>query len=76
MHFVIVGGGPTGVELAGAIAELARQGLNGEFTAIDPAQAQIILVQSAPRLLAAMPEKLSEKARVALELLGVARRRT
>ncbi len=71
MHFVIVGGGPTGVELAGAIAELARQGLNGEFTAIDPAQAQIILVQSAPRLLPAMPEKLSEKARVALELLGV-----
>jgi len=71
LNFVIVGGGPTGVELAGAIAELARQGLEGEFSTIDPAEAHIVLVQSAPRLLPAMPERLSAKAREALEQLGV-----
>jgi NADH dehydrogenase FAD-containing subunit len=48
---VIVGGGPTGVELAGAIAELARHGLRGQFRVIDPVTARIVLVQSAPRLL-------------------------
>ena len=51
LSFVIVGGGPTGIELAGAIAELARHGLRGEFRVIDPATARIVLVQSAPRLL-------------------------
>ena len=71
MTFVIVGGGPTGVELAGAVAELARQGMAEEFHAIDPADSRIILVQSAPRVLPAMPERLSDKARVALERLGV-----
>ena len=71
MTFVIVGGGPTGVELAGAVAELARQGMADEFNAIDPADSRIILVQSAPRVLPAMPERLSDKARVALERLGV-----
>jgi NADH dehydrogenase FAD-containing subunit len=59
LTFVIVGGGPTGVELAGAIAELARHGLSGEFRNIDPAQARVLLVQSAPRLLPAFPEALS-----------------
>jgi NADH dehydrogenase/putative oxidoreductase len=69
--FVIVGGGPTGVELAGAIAELARHGMRDEFRAVDPSSARVILVQSAPRLLPAMAEKLSERARVSLETLGV-----
>lgn len=71
MTFVIVGGGPTGVELAGAIAELARQGMADEFKTIDPAQSRIILVQSGDRVLPAMPERLSIKARAALERLGV-----
>ncbi len=71
MTFVIVGGGPTGVELAGAIAELARQGMADEFDVIDPADSRIILVQSAPRVLPAMPERLSIKAKTALERLGV-----
>jgi NADH dehydrogenase FAD-containing subunit/uncharacterized membrane protein YphA (DoxX/SURF4 family) len=71
MTFVIVGGGPTGVELAGAIAELARQGMADEFDAIDPADSRIILVQSAGRVLPVMPERLSIKARIALERLGV-----
>ena len=71
MTFVIVGGGPTGVELAGAIAELARQGMADEFEVIDPANSRIILVQSAPRVLPAMPERLSIKAMTALQRLGV-----
>ncbi len=71
MTFIIVGGGPTGVELAGAIAELARQGMAEEFDAINPADSRIILIQSAPRVLPAMPERLSIKARDALERLGV-----
>lgn len=71
LTFVIVGGGPTGVELAGAIAELARHGLKGEFRSCDPAEARVILVQSAPRLLPAMPESLSAKAKASLEKLGV-----
>ncbi|MCP5426304.1 MAG: FAD-dependent oxidoreductase [Gammaproteobacteria bacterium] len=71
LTFVIVGGGPTGVELAGAIAELARNGLSGEFRNIDPAQARVLLVQSAPRLLPAFPEALSEISAQALRRLGV-----
>jgi NADH dehydrogenase/putative oxidoreductase len=71
LTFVIVGGGPTGVELAGAIAELAHHGMRDEFRSIDPATARVILVQSAPRLLPAMPERLSADARAALERLGV-----
>lgn len=71
MTFVIVGGGPTGVELAGAIAELARHGMSGEFHEIDPTKAKVILVQSAPRVLPSMPESLSEKAKLSLEALGV-----
>ena len=71
LTFVIVGGGPTGVELAGAIAELARQTLREEFRSIDPADARVILVQSAPRILPALPESLSASAARALERLGV-----
>ena len=71
LSFVIVGGGPTGVELAGAIAELARHGLTREFRAIDPATARIVLVQSAPRLLPSFPPSLSAAAQRALVALGV-----
>jgi NADH dehydrogenase FAD-containing subunit len=51
LTFVIVGGGPTGVELAGAIAELARHGLAREFRAVDPAMARVVLMQAGPRIL-------------------------
>ena len=71
LTFVIVGGGPTGVELAGAIAELARHGLEGEFRRIDPAAARVVLVQSGPRLLPAFPEALGRDAERALRHLGV-----
>jgi len=71
LTFVVVGGGPTGVELAGAIAELARHGLAQEFRAIDPAMARIVLVQSGPRLLPTFPEALSREAEQALRHLGV-----
>jgi putative oxidoreductase len=71
MTFVIVGGGPTGVELAGAIAELARHGLDKEFRAIDPAAAVVVLVQSAPRLLPTFPTALSIDAAMTLQRLGV-----
>ncbi len=71
LTFVIVGGGPTGVELAGAIAELARHGFEQEFRRIDPAAARVILVQSAFRLLPAFPEALSGEADRALRHLGV-----
>ncbi len=71
MTFVIVGGGPTGVELAGAIAELARTGLQQEFRDIDPSKAQVIVVQSAPRLLPTFPESLSVDAAAELCRLGV-----
>jgi len=71
MTFVIVGGGPTGVELAGAIAELARHGLDKEFRAIDPAAAIVVLAQSAPRLLPTFPASLSIDAAATLQRLGV-----
>jgi NADH dehydrogenase/putative oxidoreductase len=71
LTFLIVGGGPTGVELAGAIAELARYGLEKDFRAFDPSQARVILVQSAPRLLPAFPERLARIAQQSLEQLGV-----
>ncbi len=71
MTFVIVGAGPTGVELAGAIAELAHHGLKDEFSRIDPEQAQIILVQSGDRILPAFPEDLSAHAATSLSNLGV-----
>jgi NADH dehydrogenase len=71
LSFVIVGGGPTGVELAGAIAELARVGMAKDFRNFDPATAEIILVQAGPRLLPAFPESLSEVARRSLADMGV-----
>src|SRR5277367_873610 len=60
LTFLIVGGGPTGVELAGAIAELARYGLENDFRAFDPSKARVVLVQAAPRLLPAFPERLAQ----------------
>ncbi|MFN0304365.1 MAG: FAD-dependent oxidoreductase [Burkholderiales bacterium] len=71
LTFLIVGGGPTGVELAGAIAELARLGMDKEFRRFDPAAARVLLVQSGPRLLPAFPEKLSAVTQRSLEQLGV-----
>jgi len=71
LTFVVVGGGPTGVELAGAIAELARHGMQGEFRSIDPASAKVILIQAGSRVLPAMSESLSSHARRSLERLGV-----
>ncbi len=71
LTFVIVGGGPTGVEMAGAIAELAKKTLVKDFRTIDPASARVILVEGGPRVLLAFPEDLSAKARRSLEKLGV-----
>jgi NADH dehydrogenase FAD-containing subunit len=71
LTFVIVGGGPTGVELAGAIAELARRGLAREFRAIDPSMARVFLMQAGPRILPTFPESLSRQATAALAALGV-----
>jgi NADH dehydrogenase/putative oxidoreductase len=71
LTFVVIGGGPTGVELAGAIAELARFGMAGEFRSIDPATAHVVLVQSGPLLLPTFPPRLSHEAARALQALGV-----
>ncbi len=71
MQFVVVGAGPTGVELAGTFAEIARHTLPGEFRRIDPRQARVLLVEGGPRVLQAMPEALSERAREQLTALGV-----
>ncbi|MGH8022465.1 MAG: NAD(P)/FAD-dependent oxidoreductase [Limisphaerales bacterium] len=71
MTIVIIGGGPTGVELAGAFAELARTVLRRDFRRIDPAQAQIILIEGAPAVLAHFPPDLSLAAQRQLEALGV-----
>ena len=71
LTFIIVGGGPTGVELAGAIAELARHGLTREFRMFDPANARIVLVQVADRVLPTFPSSLSAAAKRSLAALGV-----
>ena len=71
LNFVIVGGGPTGVELAGAIAELAQFGLKHEFRGINPALANIYLVQSGPRILPTFQAHLSDRAQRALRQLGI-----
>ncbi len=71
MTFVIIGGGPTGVELAGTIAELARITLKGEFRAIDPAKARVVLIEAGPRLLGGFAEDMSAYALQALNRLGV-----
>ena len=71
LTFVIVGAGPTGVELAGAIGEIARQTLKNDFRSIHPEDAQIILLDGAPRLLMSFPEDLARKAERSLAKLGV-----
>jgi len=71
MTFVIIGGGPTGVEMAGAIAEIARRTLAKDFRHIDPAQARVILIEGESRLLSALPEDLSASALKQLVDLGV-----
>ena len=71
MNFVIIGGGPTGVEMAGAIAEISRYTLARDFRHINPSEARIILIEGEPRLLAAYPPDLSESARKQLTDLGV-----
>jgi NADH:ubiquinone reductase (H+-translocating) len=71
MTFVIIGGGPTGVEIAGAIAEIARHTLAKDFRHIDPSQARVILIEGESRLLAAFPEDLSASALKQLVDLGV-----
>jgi NADH dehydrogenase len=71
LTFVVVGAGPTGVELAGALAEIARDTLAHEFRSIDPARARIILLEGAPRVLSPYPSDLSEDAARSLRRLGV-----
>src|SRR6059058_4987192 len=71
MTFVIIGGGPTGVEMAGAIAEISRYTLAKDFRHVDPSQARVILIEGEPRLLAAFPEDLSQSAQKQLTDLGV-----
>ncbi len=71
LTFAIVGGGPTGVELAGTLAEIARQTLKREFRRIDPRQARVLLLEAGPRVLSTFPESLSLKAQRQLERLGV-----
>lgn len=71
LSFAIVGGGPTGVELAGTLAEIARHTLQGEFRNIDPARARVRLIEAGPRVLSSFPEDLSARARAQLERLGV-----
>lgn len=71
LTFAIVGGGPTGVELAGTLAEIARHTLHGEFRRADPRRARVLLLEAGPRVLSSFPEALSDKARRQLETLGV-----
>ncbi len=71
MNFVVVGGGPTGVEMAGAMAELSRRALARDFQRIDPRAARIVLVEAGPRILPTFPETLSHDGRRQLERLGV-----
>jgi NADH dehydrogenase len=71
MTFIIVGGGPTGVELAGAIADLARHAIRRDFRHIDTTRTRVVLVEAGPRLLPQFPDKLSDKSSRALERMGV-----
>jgi NADH dehydrogenase len=71
LTFVIVGAGATGVELAGAIGEIARETLKNDFRSICPEEAQIILMDGAPRVLLPLPEDLAQKAVRSLAKLGV-----
>src|SRR5580698_1970755 len=71
LNFVIIGGGPTGVELAGAISDISKLYMRNDFRHIDPARARVILIEGSPRILAAYPEDLSKKAAQQLAGLGV-----
>ncbi len=71
LTFVVIGAGPTGVEMAGAIAELARNALACDFRRIDPSAARVVLVEAGPRILPSFSESLSRRAHKALEALGV-----
>lgn len=71
LNFVVIGGGPTGVEMAGAIAELGRMALKGDFRRIKPEQLKVCLIEAGPRLLAAFDPALSDYARRSLEEMGV-----
>jgi NADH dehydrogenase len=71
LSFAVVGGGPTGVELAGTLAEIARHTLKDEFRRIDPARARVQLIEAGPRVLASFPAALSERAAAQLRRLGV-----
>ena len=71
LTFVVVGGGPTGVEMAGAIAEIARQTLKHDFRTINPVDTRVVLIQSGDRVLGEYPESLSESAKKQLENIGV-----
>jgi NADH:ubiquinone reductase (H+-translocating) len=71
LTFVVIGGGATGVELAGTLAEIARHTLKGEFRRFDPRNARVVLVEGSERVLGPYPPDLSEKARLQLERLGV-----
>src|SRR5204863_4324873 len=71
LTMIVVGGGPTGVELAGAFAELARTVLNRDFRRIDPTQARIILIEGSPLILSHLPPDLSASAQRQLQSLGV-----
>jgi NADH dehydrogenase len=71
LNFVVVGGGPTGVELAGTLAEISRQALANEFRSIDPKRTRIVLLEGGPRVLPAYPEDLSRTAEEQLRHLGV-----
>jgi len=71
LTFAIVGGGPTGVELAGTLAEIARHTLKREFRRIDPREARVLLLEAGPRVLSTFPESLSARSRQQLEKLGV-----
>jgi NADH dehydrogenase len=71
LTFAVIGAGPTGVELAGTLAEIARHTLAGDFRNFDPRKARVLLIEAGPRVLAAFSEELSGKARAQLQKLGV-----
>jgi len=71
LTFAVIGGGPTGVEMAGAFAEIARHSLVRDFRRIDPRAARVVLIEAGPRVLPSYPEDLSRKAQAQLEALGV-----
>src|SRR5262249_26572714 len=71
LTFVVVGGGPGGVELAGALAEVGRQTLARDYRVIDPRQVRVLVLERGPRILATFPEDLARKAHLALRALGV-----